>query len=125
MVDQQIKLLTMRQFLFLNWLYHRKKHKTKCDLSNTEINCFNCLNNNEFCTQGCIPASYFYKKINRQYFDCKRVLDSLKKMGLIEEKKLPSKDFRLFYEITELGLSFYDKFENYYNLKCKENNHKN
>lgn len=123
MADQQIKLLTMRQFLFLNWLYHRKKFKSPCDLSNTDINCFNCLNNNDICGQGCMPASYFYKKINRQYFDCKRVLDSLKEMNVIEEKNHTGKDFRLFYEITNEGIDFYEKFETHFNLYCRLNNH--
>ncbi len=117
------KLLTMRQFLFLNWLYHRKKYKSACDLTNTDMDCFNCLNRNKVCALGCMPASYFYKKINRQYFDCKRVLDSLKKMDLIDEKNLPGKDFRVFYEIRKEGELFYEKFENYYNLSCRLNNH--
>ncbi|WP_371803133.1 hypothetical protein [Candidatus Lokiarchaeum ossiferum] len=122
MGETQIKLLTMRQFLFLNWLYHRKKFKSPCDLSYTDIDCFNCLNHNKICDQGCMPASYFYKKINRQYFDCKRVLDSLKELNLIEEKTHSGKDFHLFYEITTDGQDFYEKFEAYYNLSCRFNN---
>ncbi|RLI63413.1 MAG: hypothetical protein DRO88_09955 [Promethearchaeia archaeon] len=105
------ELLTMRQFLFLRWLANRARLKRNCALDGTDIQCFNCLNKNEKCHTGVIPASYFSKKIKRQYFDCKRVLDSLKNKGLIAELEHSGKSFHVFYRITPEGLAFLEEFE--------------
>ncbi|WP_457559756.1 hypothetical protein [Candidatus Harpocratesius sp.] len=104
-------MLTMRQFLFLRWLANRVREKKSCDLKGTDIQCYNCLNKNKECQTGVIPASYFSKKINRQYYDCKRVLDTLKEKKLILEIEIPGKTFHVFYRIEPKGLTFLEKFE--------------
>ncbi|MHA1584373.1 MAG: hypothetical protein ACTSWL_03905 [Promethearchaeota archaeon] len=115
MTLEKISLLTMRQFLFLHWLFQRKTNHTNCNLANTKILCQKCLNNNAECKKGVIPASYFYQKISRQYYDCKRVLDTLVNLGLIIRREIPKAiDYHLFYEITSEGIDFYHKFREYY-----------
>lgn len=105
------EILTMRQFLFLRWLANRSRLNQPCDLEGTDIHCFNCLDKNQDCATGVIPASYFSKKINRQYFDCKRVLDTLKAQDYIIELEINAKNFHVFYRITPEGLSFLEKYE--------------
>ncbi len=112
---QDPDLLTFRQYLFLRWLFKRKVRGKFCNLKNIDIDCYNCLKQNEICRQGVIPASYFYKKTSRQYYDTKRVLDSLKDEGYIIERNIEeAKDFRLFYEITPDGIEFFKIFKVYY-----------
>lgn len=113
------ELLTIRQYLFLKWLADRKLENRFCELSNTDILCYNCLNKNSDCQKGVMPASYFAKKINRQFTDCKRVLESLQELKLILEKQLPGKEFRVFYEISPEGIEFIKDFEIFYNLNHK------
>ncbi len=114
-------LLTFRQFLFLSWLYQRKVQGDFCDLENIDIECYNCLKRNKICKEGVIPASYFYKKTSRQYYDSKRVLDSLEEEDLIIERDLSeAKDFHIFFEISEKGIEFYHKFIDYYWLNFNE-----
>ncbi len=118
-MKKKIKLLTKRQFLFLNWLYNRKIHNTCCDLANIKIECFNCLNNDKKCKEGVMPASYFYKKIQRQYFDCKRILDSLIDLHLIDVINLSGKDFHVFYKITNQGITFFEEFSQHDSIIAK------
>lgn len=105
------QLLTLRQFLFLRWLFSRRVESRFCDLTNTDIQCYNCLNRNKECKKGLIPASFFSKKIGRQYYDCKRVLDALKKKGYISEIHLDAKIFHVFYRIEDKGIKFLQEFE--------------
>ena len=115
---------TFRQFLFLNWLYIRKTTEQTCDLKNTEIQCFNCLDHNKQCLDGVIPASFFNKKIKRQYFDCKRVLGSLCDEGYVMERKLEGRDFSVFYEIKPAGVEFFRNYIEFFNIQSHpENNH--
>jgi hypothetical protein len=107
-------LLTMRQFLFLHWLYTRKFSPEFCDLNNTDIMCYNCLNQNHFCKQGVIPGSFFYKKVQRQYSDCKRVLDSLVELKYIAEIQYNGGDYHVFYEITPTGTQFFTNYVQQY-----------
>ncbi|MHA1671987.1 MAG: hypothetical protein ACTSYI_00035 [Promethearchaeota archaeon] len=107
-------LLTIRQFLFLQWLYTRREGKVFCDTSHTDIQCFNCLDHNKNCQKGLIPASFFSKKVGRQYYDCKRVLDSLKKRDLIEELHYSGIIFHVFYHILPKGVEFFEKFQKKY-----------
>jgi hypothetical protein len=113
------ELITIRQYLFLKWLADRKLDGKFCDLSNTDILCYNCLNKNADCQKGVMPASYFAKKISRQFTDCKRVLESLQNRKYIVEKQLPGKEFRVFYEISQEGIDFVNEFESFYNLNHK------
>lgn len=114
MIDTLPKLLTIRQFLFLNWLYLRKVKKKFCNIENIDISCHKCLNKKNECKDGVIPASFFYKKVNRQYFDCKRVLDSLIEMEFITAITINGKIFQKFYKITEKGIKFHKTFEKFY-----------
>ena len=116
MTNSKIDLLTMRQYLFLHWLFQRSKKDSYCNNSHTDIDCHNCLDKNDDCQTGLIPASYFYKKIGRQYYDCKRVLDSLEKDGYIDRKEIDGNSFTVFYQITENGINFYKEYCNYYAL---------
>ena len=118
-------MLTFRQFLFLNWLFIRKTTGDLCNLENTEIQCFNCLGHNKQCLEGVMPASYFYKKIDRQYYDCKRVLGSLVDGGYITERKLEGRDFSVFYEILPSGIKFFKEYVAFYNIQTHPNNHHN
>ncbi|MHA1522168.1 MAG: hypothetical protein ACTSRK_18485 [Promethearchaeota archaeon] len=104
-------LLTFRQYLFLQWLYKRKIGNSFCDTSHTDIQCFNCLDHNKDCKKGLIPASYFSKKVGRQYYDCKRVLDTLKKKHLIKEEHHSGRIFSVFYQIEPKGVEFFEKFQ--------------
>jgi len=60
---------------------------------------------------GLIPASYFYKKLNKQYFDCKRVLDLMLKEQMVLVHTLEGNNYRVFYEITQKGIEYIDNFE--------------
>ncbi len=111
---EHLDLITMRQFLFLHWLYIRKSSHNHCDLKHTDISCTNCLKQNEICDRGLIPASYFSKKINRQYYDCKRVLDLLETKKFITRIEFKGKGFSVFYEISDLGAKYYLKYCSYY-----------
>jgi len=102
---------TMRKYLFLKWLYQRKKGNYYCNLADTDIECFNCLKQNEKCQSGLIPASFFYKKLGKQYFDCKRVLDSMMEEQMVLVHTLEGNNYRVFYEITSKGVEYIDKFE--------------
>lgn len=110
------EFLTIRQYLFLKWLYKRKILGEFCAINGTDIQCFNCLKNNAECLTGVIPASFFAKKIDRQFTDCKRVLDSLVKWEYIVEKQTVAKEFRVFYQITPKGIEFLEEFERNYNI---------
>jgi hypothetical protein len=114
----QPTIMTMRQFLFLKWLYIRKKCNEFCNLTGTDVSCFNCLNRKGICLNGVIPASYFYKKVGRQYYDCKRVLDTILKQGLVAQHNHDGKDYHVFYEITPAGILVIDQFEEFYALRC-------
>lgn len=114
MTVTNIDLMTMRQYLFLHWLYQRKNANQFCSLENTDIECKNCLNRNEQCQQGLIPASYFYKKIGRQYYDCKRVLDKMEEENLINRMEIEGNGFTVFYQITRAGSTFYDEYCRYF-----------
>lgn len=112
---KKVQLLTFRQYLFLKWLFNRRVRQQLCDLRGSDIQCFNCLENNGECKKGLMPASFFYKKIGRQYIDCKRVLDSLKKKKLIDEiHTVNGKLFHLFYIITDTGIEFLKTMEESY-----------
>ena len=108
-------LLTIRQYLFLQWLYTRRNGNNYCDISNTDIQCFNCLDHNKDCQKGLIPASFFSKKVGRQYYDCKRVLDSLKKRHLIEELHYSGKIFheghlaRMWLQLSQDKIQIFNK----------------
>ncbi len=104
----------MRQFMFLHWLYKRKSSSEFCDLNGTDIMCYNCLNQNDLCKQGVIPGSFFYKKVQRQYSDCKRILDSLVKLKYITEIQQNGGDYHVFYEISPDGTRFFDEYSQQY-----------
>jgi DNA-binding MarR family transcriptional regulator len=119
------QLLTIRQYLFLKWLYKRKIGQEFCELSDTDIQCFNCLQKKNDCLSGVIPASYFAKKIKRQFSDCKRVLDTLVALNLVAERAINAKEFRVFYEITQTGIQSLDQFETILNIREKPELKKN
>ena len=104
----------MREFLFLHWLYQRRENRRYCWVDNIDVDCFNCLKHNEICRKGFIPASFFYKKLHTQYNDCKRVLDDLEENAFIKRKKLKGGNYSIFYLITQTGIEYYQKFEQYY-----------
>ena len=116
MTIKTTELITMREFLFLHWLYQRKVSNHLCDLEFTDIQCKNCLNQKERCKQGLIPASYFYKKIQRQYYDCKRVLDKLENHEYIKRIEIEGNGFSVFYQISESGILFYNSYIQLYNI---------
>lgn len=111
MTNSDIDLITMRQYLFLHWLFERKVKKKFCNLENTDIECKNCLDRNKDCELGLIPASYFYKKIGRQYYDCKRVLDKMEEEeDLITRIEIEGNGYTVFYQITDKGCAYYKRY---------------